>query len=515
MTTSDPGITKEAADDVRVVAKGGAVQVAGQVTQGVLSFIFVAVAVRMLGTDRYGIFRQVVQVLAIAAQLGLAGYNYSAMRFIARARATGDFGAVRGSARTALLASLTLSGFVFGALLWLAPQIAGRLADDPAGARTLTTLVRIGAAFVPFFVATQVLRYCTQAYKTLVPSVIVGNIVQPVARFAFGVSFLALGWGLKGVVVGQVLAAAVAALVGVRFFLRILTPEERSAKPHAEVGAITRFALLQGGSSLLGVQTLGLAILILGSLSSDRQVALMAIGLALQTPGTLFLGGVVNIWAPVVTDLYEKKEMARLESLYQTITRWVVTFSFPAFGALILAPGFFVSLFAGKNGAGAAGVVVFLALGNLFYTGTGPTGLLISMSGRPGINLINSVAAVALYISLGIWIVPAHGAVGMAVVDAIVTALINVTRVIEAKVLVGVQPLGKSLLKPLAAFAGLAAVLVIRQLFLPDGSLLTLGALIVSGAMYLLILKLLGADPEERHVLDLLKKRLLRLKRGA
>lgn len=49
----------------------------------------------------------------------------------------------------------------------------------------------------------------------------------------------------------------------------------------------------------------------------------------------------------------------------------------------------------------AASLVAILAAGNLFYAGTGPTGLVLSMTGRPGINFVNSAVAVALYIGLG------------------------------------------------------------------------------------------------------------------
>jgi O-antigen/teichoic acid export membrane protein len=70
---------KGARSDVRVVAKGGATQITGQLMQGGLSFIFVAIAVRILGTAHYGLVRQAVQALAIVG-LGLADFNYSAMR---------------------------------------------------------------------------------------------------------------------------------------------------------------------------------------------------------------------------------------------------------------------------------------------------------------------------------------------------------------------------------------------------------------------------------------------------
>ena len=62
-----------AGSDVRVIAKGGAIQITGQLMQSGLSFLFVAIAVRILGTADYGLFRQAVQAPAIAGQVGLLG----------------------------------------------------------------------------------------------------------------------------------------------------------------------------------------------------------------------------------------------------------------------------------------------------------------------------------------------------------------------------------------------------------------------------------------------------------
>ena len=148
---ADPG-------DVRVVAKGGAVQVAGQFTQGIVAFAFVAIVVRLLGTGEYGLFRQVAQVLAIAAQVGLAGFNYSAMRFIAKARASGDPGGVRGAAWTAAVGALLASFVVFVTIQIAADSIAARFAEGEAARSELAGLLRLGALFVSLFALTQVLR---------------------------------------------------------------------------------------------------------------------------------------------------------------------------------------------------------------------------------------------------------------------------------------------------------------------------------------------------------------------
>jgi O-antigen/teichoic acid export membrane protein len=506
-------LSAEAADDVKTVVKGGATQIVGQITQRSISFLFTIVATNILGVTEFGLYRKVQQVLAIVGQVGLAGFNYSAMRFVSRARARGDAAAVRGAVRTSFWATMAAStAAAIGTF-----AIAGFLADNLAGARAdphdLERLLRLGAPYVPAFALLQLLRYCSQGYKTMVPSVVAGNIIQPVVRFALGVVLLLMGFGVSGAVTSLILSTAIAAVAAGYLFIRLMTPHERSAPPRYEGGAITRFALAQGAASLIGVQSLGLGILVLSALSSNREVGLFAVALALQGPGGVFLSGIVNIWAPVVTDLHDRGEINRLDRLYKTITRWIVTFALPIYAALILESDFFVRFF-GKGAAEAAPMVAIIALGNIFYSGSGPTGYVLSMTGHPGINFINSIVSVALYVGLGFVVVPRYGALGMAWVDAGLTALLNTVRVVQAKLIVGVQPLGRSILKPVLATAVGATILVAWRAVPGEGRLVEAAGLVVAAAAYLLAHKMLGVDAEESHVWERLKARASRSRRG-
>lgn len=506
----EANLSAEAAEDVRTVARGGATQIIGQICQRGLGSIFAFVAARILGPAGFGLYRQVAQVLVIGGQLGLAGFNYASMRFIARARAARDHSGVRGAARVGLGGAAVASLLVGVALVAGADRLSPLFVESDAGRTELAQLLRLGAAYIPAFALMQVLRYCTQAYKTMVPSVVVGNIIQPSLRFVLGVAVLLAGLGVAGAVSTFVASTAVGALAGFWYYSRILTGEERRATPRSQPGAMIRFALPQGGSSLLGIQALGLGIIVLGIFRGNAEVGLFGIALALQGPGGVFLSGIVNIWAPVVSELHEKGELERLGSLYQTITRWVATFSFPVFVALILEPDLFLRLFAGAEFAEAAPIVAILALGNIFYTGTGPTGYVLSMTGRPGVNFVNSLAAVALYVGLGAWVVPEHGAIGMAVVDAVVTALVNTARVVEARVLVGVQPFGRSFLKPVAA-TGLAGLVLFGWGWFADGRpVLEIAGIAVATVTYLTCLRFMGLDAEERHVWKRIRAQALR-----
>ncbi|MDQ4025789.1 MAG: oligosaccharide flippase family protein, partial [Actinomycetota bacterium] len=229
----EEGLSREAAADVRTVAKGGAIQIVGQVTQRGLSFFFTALAIQLMGRAGYGVYRVVAQVIGIAAQVGLAGFNYATMRFITKARATGDHGGVRGAARVGMTGALVGSTVVVVALLAGAEMLAERFPDVGESRSDLAALFRLAAPYVPLFALLQVLRYCTQAYKTMVPSVIVGNLVQPFVRFLLGVTALLAGFAVAGAVTTLVVSVGAGALAGAFFLRRMLTEEERRAAPIA------------------------------------------------------------------------------------------------------------------------------------------------------------------------------------------------------------------------------------------------------------------------------------------
>ena len=502
----------DASADAGLLAKGGAIQISGQFCSRLLAFVFIAAVNGFLNQSAYGLYRKVFQVLSIGGQVGLLGFNYSAMRFIARARAKGEPGAVRAAIVVGLWGTLVTGVIAFVILHFATEPIASYFAGRKGDPQEVAHLLEIGAAFVPLFALMQTLRYCTQAYKTMIPSVIVGNIVQPGARFGIGIAVLFFGATVAGLMWVTVASAALGAIAGFYFLLRTMDPAERKARPKWEIGPMINFAIPQAGASMLGIQSLGLGVIIVGLYKPDFVVGAFAIALSLQGPGGIFLSGIVNIWAPVVSDLYERGEIQRLEGLYQVINRWVVTFSFPLYVVIIVEPMFFVHLL-NSDSETAGQTARILALGNLFYTGTGPTGYVLSMTGRPWINFINSLCAVGAYMGLGALAVPRYGAQGMAVVDACVTAAVNLVRVAEARLLVGVQPYGKSFLKPLTASAALAAVLLAWKL-VPGGMWMRIPGFLLGGLAYLAVLKALGVDESEREVWARIKRRAFK-RRGA
>jgi O-antigen/teichoic acid export membrane protein len=136
------------------------------------------------------------------------------------------------------------------------------------------------------------------------------------------------------------------------------------------------------------------------------------------------------------------------------------------------------------------------------------------MTGRPRVTLINSIAAVILYIALGWLLVPRYGAIAMAGVDAGITALINLTVVLEGRILVGVHPFGRSFLKPLSATAAFAVFLLLWRTVVGRGLALEGVGLILGVVIYVAVLWRFGMDPEERYVFGRIRQKIPFLSRG-
>ena len=482
------------------MVKGGAIQFVGYAINRVAKLAFVAVTVRFLGPAGYGLYRQVAQLLQMIGNMGPGGFDVAVMRWTAKARASNDPGGVRGAARVAIVGSSLVSLSLGLAVFLAAGLIARGFADSPAEIQPMVELLHLGATFIPLFALMQVFRFACQGFKTNIPSVVAGNVVQPLTLIVVSLGGLALGFGVPGLIIGLVASAAFGLVTAMWFFHRIQTREEKRARAGSPVGPIVRFAIPQWGVTMFRVGGLGPHLVLLGLLSTDLDVGLFAIGNSLQGLALIFPQAILSLWAPMVADLHERGEMDRLGALYQTVNRWMASFSFLFIAALIIQPEFFVRVLAGTGATDAALLTSILALGTLFTVATGPCGSVIAMTGYPVVNLANSVVGVVVYIGAALWFAPRYGALGMACIDAGLAFLLNFARVVEARVLAGIQPYSRTYLKPVAATLASSAVLLGWR-FLPwEGTLTVIPGLLLAGLVHFGVLWATGIDPEDRFV---------------
>ncbi len=169
-----------------------------------------------------------------------------------------------------------------------------------------------------------------------------------------------------------------------------------------------------------------------------------------------------------------------------------------------------MELFGREFNAGWATLIV-LSLGNLINIGVGPVGHMLIMTGRPGLELINSWASGISNIILNLWLIPRYGAFGAAIATAMTVTMLNLIRLSEVYHIHRCYPFRLGTLKILSAFiisGSTMWLLADIYEFALTGKLVCLASFL---AIYTGLLFALGWDEEDQLVLHRLRRRFGRL----
>jgi O-antigen/teichoic acid export membrane protein len=185
-----------------------------------------------------------------------------------------------------------------------------------------------------------------------------------------------------------------------------------------------------------------------------------------------------------------------LRQVYQSVTRWIFILTLPLSYLFIFYPGTILALFGAKFAAGAT-VLAIVAFGYLFEYGTSATQVIINMTGKSWLSLINQLIYFCLVVLAATVLIPQTGLIGAAWAVTLGIIAINLIRLYQSYRIVGFLPYSYYLIKPIAAvfLAGLVLSL--------SGPLwLIVGYLVVYG----LVVWGLGLDSGDKDLLTDLKR---------
>src|SRR5262245_58606341 len=131
-------------NDVKAVARGGALNLVGSIVYGIANFAFVIVVTRMLGAGRAGTLLVAIAVFTVARGIAVLGANTGLVRMVSRERALGRADRLTALASGAVGPVAIASALLAAVLMLGAEPIARMLSDGPAVGR-LEDLLRIVA----------------------------------------------------------------------------------------------------------------------------------------------------------------------------------------------------------------------------------------------------------------------------------------------------------------------------------------------------------------------------------
>ncbi len=415
---------------LRRVLRGGAVNMAGAVVGAALNLALIVAITRAFSQETAGLLFSATSVFLIMAAVANLGAPDGLVYFIARMRLFGRAGGVPALLRTAMGPAVALSLVVALLLFVFARPLADALGPEEAAA-----YLRLLAVFLPFAVLTDSALAATRAHHDMVATALVDKVGRPSAQLALvglivlsgSAGLLALAWA------GPYLPAAVLAWFWLGRIVRRAVPEqtvpeaegtsgheERSAE-RITPAAFWSFTLPRalGGVAQMGVQRGGVVMVAL--LSGVTGAAIFTAATRIMVVGQFGTQAVLNAAQPRFAELLASRDHTGVRSLYQAGTAWLVCLTWPLYlSALVFAPEV-MRLFGVEYSAGAT-VLVIVCAGQLAASVLGMGDLVLTMTGRTGLNLLNNLLSLLVNVGVCVLLVPSHGAPGAAV--ALVSAVL-------------------------------------------------------------------------------------------
>jgi O-antigen/teichoic acid export membrane protein len=373
--------------------------------------------------------------------------------------------------------------------------------DDPR----LITLLRFVAVALPATAYTDAALSATQGFKTMRPYAFINLFFEPTCYLLLTAAFLAFGWGLRGVMSALLFtnftSAGLAFMALRRLMGRPTVPARYEAREIFAFSAYSWFSNL-AGNGLQWADTI-----LLGIYGSAADVGIYQVATRLTLLATVFINPVTTSFSPRIADLWRRERYDVLASTYKLTTSWVFRLSLPSFVVLLVFPHELLVIFGRDFGSGVT-VTIIMTLAWLLNSLSGPSGYMLTMSGRSKNQMANNIAALVTNVGLNVWLIPRYGIVGAAIAWGASVVLVTLARVVQVWAFSKMLPLSSDLLK--GAWAGLAAAsagFAIRAVI--GGGLLSLAAGVVTiGAVYVAGIWILGLDDDDRLVLQTLRRRL-------
>lgn len=472
------------------LARQGVASLAGAAVTAVCGLLVTLVVARGLDADSAGVFFAVTSLFLLLLGIASLGTPTGLVYWLSRAGALG-----RPERRSALLrAGLVPVSVVSSAgavALWMLVPWLGDLVlpgADPAVRAEFDVAVRALSLCLPAAALHEAVTAATRGLGSARTTIVVERVVRPAAQLLAVIGVVALAAQSPAVVAVAWVLPYLPALWLTATVLRRLPadPAHASALPDGPVegpGAFWRYTGPRALATLGQAVLQRLDILLVAGLRGPVEAAVYTAATRFLVVGQLGAQSISLVAEPVLGGILATGDTARARGMYRMTTTWLVLCTWPLYlTAMVLAPEL-VGLF-GPGYASGAVVVVVLSATMLVATACGMVDVVLAMAGRTTWNLGNVLAAVAVNVTVDLWLIPEHGILGAAVGWAAAILTKNLLALGESAVALGLHPWGRSLGLAVLLATGCFGVLPWSVAALADGTPARFAAVAAGAALF-------------------------------
>lgn len=445
---------------------------------------------RELGAEALGEFALALVVLQISGSLAMFGLDTTAQRYIPVFRDNGDDRRLSGFVLlcfiSPLVIGLAFSIFVFYGLQWI--DLFGNFSENKA----LQILI-IG---IPLYAIFRIGEAATRGYKETKYSVYIRDIGQSTAATLLAGIAIYLFSTIQAVAVAYLLSLCLAAILSVVFLYR-LEAFDKVREMTVDVVEVYTYSLPVAVAALTSQLLIWTDILMLGVFVSSEQVGYYEAAYRTAALISFALVSVNAIFPSIASELYSNGKIEELGSLYTVVTKWVTFLTVFATFFFVIFAGDILSIF-GENFDQARLVLIIVTVGQALTNLVGPAGYLLLMSNNERLQMWNTVLVAALNLGLNFVLIQELGIIGAGIATASSITLINVLRLTEVRLLLGLWPYSRQYARAIVPL-GLAGLVMLAGSQMDVTPLLRLFVSgLVAGTVFLLTVFYFAYTEEDR-----------------
>jgi O-antigen/teichoic acid export membrane protein len=495
--------TQDSRDDTVHALFGGSTMLAASAFGNGLGYLLGIVLARLLGAEDFGIYAVGMAVFNVLALVALCGADTAVIKFLSEAIHRDDRPHAARTLVVVLAYAMIAGTLAAGLLLWSSHTWLLDLYRRPQ----LIPILAVLALNIPLVMTVTVFIASFQAEHAFRPIVTIRYLWEPLGKIALAIIAVGAGWGLLGVV-GAFTATSLISVSLAAYAARTMLLEGLGRRaPYGDlIAALTSYGLPLSIMTIVGVVAPRTDVLFLGYWVEAAKVGLYQAAYQTAAILTLIAAALDMAFAPLSARLFATQDVTRVRSLYQTVSRWLLTVSLPV-ALIFIVFGSDILLLFGPAFSLAGECLLILAIGHGINNWTTCAHTVLLMSGHARLAMWNTIGLGLLLVTLNGILIPRFGITGAALAVAVSMGLGGLLRLTQVWWLHGLHPFSIRLLKPISA--GLATIVLgylTKGLLRPD---LLLGAVFTAGTCYVVLLWIMKIEEDDRLALVGLKHRVL------
>lgn len=421
-------------DSLLALFRGAFLTIAARMVVLITNLVIGILLARSLGPSVYGIYSLILSIVTILILISCFGLTTVALKETAAYLAKEEWSLMKGLMRFAVIFILCTSLVAIIAGLGL-KQYFPALGDS-----SLTLVILMAFLLIPISSLINLLGDFLRGLHILYPSQL--SLIVKQLVFLGAILIIILVWphfSLAGAISANLIASVVAFILLIILFTAHYPNSLRKIKSdyRSKAWLISAIPML----SIAAIQIINnrADIIMLGIMKTSFEVGIYDVAMR-GSELILFVQIAFSISvASTLSKLHAENKIQELASLVKRITLMVALLTLPIAVLLVIFGEKFIGILFGNEYLFGVLALQILAFGHIFNVLTGPSDLVLNMSGNQKYTAVSVLVAAVVNIVLNLFLIPKYGVEGACASTFTSTVVWNTLLVLQCRKRVGVD----------------------------------------------------------------------------